>query len=74
MHNPTREMSVDELDTVSGGDNFTMGAALQVASAALEAGGNATVSSTPRVRQSGAAQIDRHGTAVMAKINALYVK
>jgi len=69
MSNQIRELSIDELGRVSGGDDFGMGAALQIASVTLEAGGNATVSSKPAIRQSGAPQIDPHATALATRIS-----
>ena len=64
--NNHRELSIDELGTVSGGD-FSLGFMLEAYSKSLEGRGNATGPSTPTGGERGP-----RGNAVGVKIEAAY--
>jgi len=69
--NNHRELSIDELGTVSGGDLGGMASIIHVESVRLEGVRNTTASSTPTASP-GAPQVSKSSLDVMNKINAAY--
>lgn len=69
--NNHRELSVDELDTVSGGDLGGLASIVQLESVRLEGVRNTTVS-TPTANPGGLQAPNSRGLATLAKIEAAY--